>query len=394
MEEFSFYPRTKIIFGEGVSSDIGQYLSSWKRVLLLYGEKHFVSSGLRKIVLNSLDLHGISYIEYGGITPNPDISHVENILSFIKNNPVDCLLAIGGGSVIDVAKCVAANLGKIGDPLRFNKKEEVLSSAYPVIAIPTIASAGSECSDSCVISSYKEDFKGGFNSDFIRPVLAIEDPVLTYHVSLFQTGCGIIDSMAHSLERFFEDGDSEIGDDFALTVIKRLYDAGNKLIGDLQDKKARAEALLLSSLSHNGLTGIGKVQSFVVHPLEHAVSACYPTIAHGEGIAIIFSSWAKYTFAKNLNKLALLGRTLLNLSHEEKEEQAIMFLSAWEKLAKSFSLRTSLKECGIKKEDIHRFALMVTKDGTRTVGRLTQSLSIKDCEAIYRLAYRNKGEKQ
>lgn len=388
MEPFIFYPKTKIIFGEGVSKDIASYFSQYKKVLLVYGQKHFIRSGLNKIIKNSLDLHGISYIECGGISPNPDISYVEKGLEISKGEGVEAIVAIGGGSVIDVAKCIAVNLASKGfDPLRFNKKKEEAKASLPVIAIPTIASAGSECSDSCVISSYKDNFKSGFNSDVIRPFMAIEDPLLTLDVSLFQTGCGLIDSMMHSLERYFEEGDSPVADCLALAVVKQLYQAGISLRNNLHDVKARSSHLLLSSFAHNGLTGVGKIQSFVIHPLEHAVSAFYPDIAHGEGIAILFPAWAKVTFARNQKKLALLGKEVFQVVSNNEEEAAIMCINSWKEFASSFSLRGSLKECGVKEEDLSCFANQVTGSGTRAVGRCHQALSKEECEKIYRASY-------
>jgi alcohol dehydrogenase YqhD (iron-dependent ADH family) len=337
-----------------------------------------------------LDEARISHHELSGITPNPDRSFVVMGREIVKKEGCDALLAIGGGSVIDVAKAISVSVFYDGDPFDFNLKKVQPSQHLPVGVILTIASAGSESSDSCVISNNATHIKQGFNNVMVRPLFAIEDPELTYSVSAYQTAAGIADIMMHSLERYFNESDTnQLADDWALDLCHNVMVAGLKSLQNPTDYDARASLMLDSSLSHDGLTSIGKKSVFVVHPLEHALSGYKKEVTHGAGIAICYLGWSRYVYEKAPEKFAKLARRLFNINVEDDKKAAIMGINAMKDFYLSIGMPTSLREVGITKSDLPILANLASGNGTHVIGCCPQSLNQQDIEAVYRLCLEN-----
>jgi alcohol dehydrogenase YqhD (iron-dependent ADH family) len=388
MIDFDYVLPTRIIFGHKSEEKIAEVLLGYgfKSVLLVYGGGSIVRNGLYQKVVALLDKASIAHAELSGITPNPDKSFVIRGKALVQKHHCDCLLAVGGGSVIDVAKAIGVSLYYEGDPFDFNLHKAKPSKTLPVGVILTIAAAGSESSDSCVISDDATGIKQGFNSSLIRPLFALEDPELTYSVSPYQTAAGITDIMMHSMERYFNESDgNQLADDWALDLCKNVMIAGKKALQNPSDYDARAALMLGSSLSHDGLTGLGKKFSFVVHPLEHAVSGYKKDVTHGAGIAICYLGWAKYVYLKAPAKFAKLARKLFNITVEDDKKAAIMGVNAMKEFYLSIGMPTSLKEVGINEIDLPKLAGLASGNGTRVVGCCPQSLSEQDIEAVYRL---------
>jgi alcohol dehydrogenase YqhD (iron-dependent ADH family) len=388
MIDFDFINPTRLIFGHKAEEKVAEVLKGYgfSNILLVYGGGSIKRSGLYDKVIALLDNAGIHHHELSGITPNPEKSFVLSGLAIAKKEKVDCLLAIGGGSVLDVAKSIASGYYYDGDPFDFNLGKAKPSKALPVGSILTIASAGSESSDSCVISDPKTKIKRGFNNPINRPLFVIEDPELTYSVSYYQTAVGVTDIMMHSLERYFNASDSyQLADDWALSLCKNVMIAGKKALANPTDYDARAALMLDSSLSHDGLTGIGKKTPFVVHPLEHGLSGYKSDITHGAGIAICYLGWAKYVYKKDPSKFARLARVLFDVKVEDDEKAAIMGINAMSDFYRSIGMPTTLKEVGIVEKDIPLLASLVSGNGTHVIGCCPQSLENKDIEALYRL---------
>lgn len=384
---FDYVNRTRIIFGKEKENEVGNILSSYgfKRVLVTYGGGSVKKSGLLQKVLESLDEKDIFHVEFGGILPNPIREYSKKGVEIARLNKVDCILAIGGGSVIDVSKSIAASFDYDGDPFDFNLKKVAPSSALPIGVVLTIAAAGSESSTSCVIQDEKTGVKQGFNSDLVRPLFAIENPELTFGVSAYQTACGITDIMMHSLERYFnESGPFELSDEWALALVKNVMAAGITALKNPCDYDARAALMLDSSLSHDGLTSLGKKSVFVVHPLEHAISGYKKEVAHGAGIAVCYLGWAKYWVNKKPEKFAHLAERLFNIHGESTLETAIMGVASFEKFYKSIGMPTSLNELGLSEADIPSLVKIATGNGTRVVGLCPEPLNEKAVDEIYR----------
>lgn len=384
MIDFDFVCPTRLVFGKKKEEEIGRIAASYgfKKTLILFGSDR-VRSYLLPLVEKKLEEEGVSYVEKGGVRPNPTISFVREALALARKENVDFVLALGGGSVIDTAKSVSASFYYEGDPFDFNKKTAKVGKTLPIGTILTISSAGSEMSNSCVIQDDEIKVKVGFNSDKIRPLFSILNPELTYSVPEYQTSAGISDTMMHSLERYFDPSEGDqLADAWALALVKSTMKAGKKALEDPHDYEARATLMLNSSLSHNGYTGIGKQFGFVVHPIEHAMSGYCADIVHGAGVALIFPAWARHVYKRDLPKFARLARELFDIREQDDEKASIIGIDAMETYFASIGMPTSLKEVGLGKSDIPALANLATGNGTRVIGCCHQSLDVNDVEAI------------
>lgn len=386
MIDFDFVSPTKIFFGRGKEAKAGEILRSYgaKNVLIVYGSDRVRMSGLLGTVEASILSNGISYRELNGIRPNPTAEKVREGVALARKEEVDYVLAVGGGSVIDTAKAVSAGFYYDGDPFDFNLKKAIPQKTLPIGVVLTISSAGSEASNSCVTQDDSLSIKQGFNSDLVRPQFAIENPELTFSVPPYQTFAGISDIMMHSLERYFDPGDDdELADDWALDLVKSCVKMAKRLQADPSDYQARARIMLNSTLSHNGLTGLGKKFFFVVHPLEHALSGYAPKVTHGAGVALIFPAWAKYTIKQNEAKLAKMGRVVFDINADNDAEAAIISVESIREFFLSIGMPGSLNELGLTKKDIEPLANLASGNGTRVIGCYPQSLGKQDIEAIF-----------
>ena len=387
MIDFDFVSPTKIYFGKGKEERIGEIVASYgfRRVLIVYGSKR-IESDLLPLVESKLSEQGVASFRFGGVRPNPVASKVREGVAVVHEQNIDLLLAIGGGSPIDTAKSIAVGAYYDGDPFDFNLKKATPKKALPVGVILTHASAGSEMSNSCVIQDDETKFKGGINSDLIRPLFVVENPELTYGVSAYQTAVGASDIMMHSLERYFDPSeDNQLCDEWALSLVKNVMVALKRVLKDPKDYEGRAALMLDSSLSHNGLTGIGKPFGFVVHPIEHALSGYKPDIVHGAGVALIFPAWATYTRKRNEAKLARMARVLFNECEPNDEKASIIGIARMKEFFSSIGMPTTLKEVGLGKDDIPPLASLATGNNTRMIGCCHQSLGQEDVEAILTL---------
>lgn len=386
MIDFDFVSPTKIFFGRGKEAKAGEILRSYgaKTVLIVYGSDRVRMSGLLGTVEASILSNGISYRELNGIRPNPTAEKVREGVALARKEEVDYVLAIGGGSVIDTAKAISVGFYYDGDPFDFNLKKSTPEKALPIGVVLTISSAGSEASNSCVIQDDSLSIKQGFNSDLVRPQFAIENPELTFSVPPYQTFAGISDIMMHSLERYFDPGDDdELADDWALDLVRSCVKMAKRLQADPSDYQARARIMLNSTLSHNGLTGLGKKFFFVVHPLEHALSGYAPKVTHGVGVALIFPAWAKYTIKQNEAKLAKMGRVVFDINADNDAEAAIISVESIREFFLSIGMPGSLNELGLTKKDIEPLANLASGNGTRVIGCYPKSLGKQDIEAIF-----------
>ena len=243
MEQFSFYTPTKVIFGKGVQSQVGAVIKSYgfKKILFHYGSGSIKKSGLYDQIVASLRENGIEFVELGGVQPNPKLSLSRKAAQLCIDEKVEMILAVGGGSVLDSSKSAAAGAANHCDPWEFSSGARVLEKSLPVGAVLTIAAAGSEMSDSCVITNEEGWLKRGFNSDHNRPLFAIMNPELTYTVSKYQTACGVTDIMMHTLERYFcMNGDVALTDHLAEGLLRSVIEAGKVVMDKPDDYEARA----------------------------------------------------------------------------------------------------------------------------------------------------------
>lgn len=346
MEDIYYKCPTEVGFVDSVLVKIGKILSehNYKRTFLVYGGHHLEKSGELDAVTHSLKENGIAYYKKGGISPNPDISFIYDSLKEIRDFRPDCILAIGGGSVLDTAKNLAAAYYYDGDSLDFNKKTAKPIKSLPLVTIITIAAAGSEMSDSCVISDYKTGFKSGFNDVHNRPALSLEDPSLTYSVPLNQTCYGLVDIISHSFERYFSPSRPyEPSDNLALAVIASIVSITPVLLKDLTDKDARRAMMIDSTLSHNGWTNFGKKMRFPIHAIEHQMSGKHPDIPHGLGLRFLLGRFMEANEALYKDKIAVFGRKVFGLA----EDSSSLSIQAFNDYLDSLPINKTMEELGI-----------------------------------------------
>lgn len=371
MNSFEYYTPTHVFFGREQEKKIGQILTEFqaKKILIHYGKSSVIKSGLLDIVKNSLREAQLDFLELGGVEPNPKLSLVEEGIKLVKKESIDFILAIGGGSVIDSAKSIAVGALVDHSTWLFSTHEMTPKKAIPLGVILTLAASGSDMSDSCVITNDKTKEKRGFNSPLNRPKFAILNPELTYSVSSYQTACGIVDIMMHTLERFISSGNStEPTDSIAIGLLKSVYQAGQVVMKDPKNYEARATLLWANSLSHNGLTSCGRSFVMSVHQLEHEVSGMFDYVAHGAGLAVLWPAWAKlaYPFAKDRFK-RFVYKVLDIQPTDLIDNDIVNGINKFKEFFKEIGMPTSLKELNITEDDIQKLALNVTFNHTRII---------------------------
>ncbi len=365
-----YYSPTKVYFGKGEENKLGSIIQEYdyKNILIIYGKSSIIKSGLLDNITKQLDEIGVKYSLRGGVEPNPKISFVVETNKVYFNHDIDLILAIGGGSVIDTAKAVAATLKENIHPLKVLTREVNPTKFIDVATILTLSAAGSELSSSCVLSDLELKVKRGFNNNNIRPVFSILNPELTYTVSKFQTANGIVDIMMHTLERFFNpvynlDFTSEV----SVGILRTVYKSGPIALSDPNNYEARANLMLAGSFSHNDLTGIGLENSLRVHQFEHALSALHDEISHGEGLAVTFVAWAKVMKTYHLDKMSYLSVRLFDYKGSSEEDGADFFINQLEKFYKEIGMRTKLREFNIKEEELLELTNLTTYNKTRVI---------------------------
>lgn len=364
MINFTFHSPTKIYFGIDEEKKIGKYIKELnvKKVLFHYGKKSIKESGLYDIIIKSLKDENIDFIELGGVEANPTLDLVKIGVSLAKKEHVDFILAVGGGSVIDSAKSIAHGYYYDGDPYDFNLHLITASKSLPIGVILTIAAAGSEMSNSCVISDINRKMKKGFNSETNRPLFVIENPLLTYSVPPKQTAYGIVDMLSHTIERYFNESTSlEFADYIGEGVLKSIIDAGKIAMLEPTNYDARATLMVASGYSHNGLTGVGKIFSFPIHQLEHALSALRHDIAHGAGLACLIPAWMKVIVEYDVLKFKKFALNVMQIENVGSDlDIAYSGIKRLEEYFILLNIPTHLSAYGITIENIQTLLSMIS----------------------------------
>lgn len=367
MNNFDFCSPTKIYFGKDKENLIGDIIKEYgfKKILFHYGKSSILKTGLYDKVVASLKKNNIEFIELGGVEPNPDVSLVRKGIQICKEHNIEFILAVGGGSVLDSSKLISLGRYYDGDPFDIVMKKGSVNKNIPVGSILTIAAAGSELSPSCVISDRTIKCKKGFLSELNRPLFVIENPELTYSLPFYQVGCGIVDIIAHTLERYFnKSNELQFSDYIAEGLLKSVIDAGNILLKDYYNYDARATIMLASSLSHNNLTFLGKEGLMPVHQLEHEVSALKENVAHGAGLAVLIPSWMEVVWKKDKDKFIKFSKNVMMISEYKDEEELILKgINKLKEFFISWKMPTRLKEFDINKEDLIYLSNHLSQNG-------------------------------
>lgn len=392
MQNFTFYKPTKIIFGKDTEMLAGSEIKAWggTNVLIIYGGQSAVKSGLIDKIASSVKDAGLEYSLMGGVMPNPLYSYVLNGIEFVKENKIDFILAVGGGSVMDAAKAISIGAVDEGDLWDVFMRKRLPKVSLPVGAVVTLPASGSEMSSSCVVTRDEDLVKRGFYSDENIMKFAITNPELTYSVPAYHTACGVVDIMMHTLDRYFSpDEASDLADGFAEALLRTTIRNGSIVVKDPTNYDARAEIMWASTLSHNDLTGIGRNWDFAPHQLEHELSGLYD-VAHGAGLAAIWGAWARYVCKANPMRFAKYGVNVfgIELDFRNPENTAYKAIELTEEFFKSIGMPISMSELlgkEVSDEDIEIMAEKCTNGQTRTIGTF-MVLDKKDIIEVYKMA--------
>lgn len=387
MLDFEFYTPTKVFFGKDKQKDVGKIISEYgyKKIMLLYGKGSIKQSGLYDTIMASLTKNNIDVMEMAGVEPNPKIEFVREAVRVAKQEKIELVLAVGGGSVIDAAKYTALGAVTEHDVWDFVTGKQNPEAALPVGCVLTIAAAGSEMSWSAVVSDLSQNMKRGLATNLIRPLFSICNPELTYTVSPYQTACGITDIMAHTIERYFTPCEPfDLTDRIAESVLRAVINSASVVMKNPCDYEARANIMWAASLSHNNLTGCGRINALPVHQLEHAVSGEYDRVAHGAGLAVLFPAWAKYVYKHNISRFAQFARRVWNVNETDDKKVAEAGIEAMSQFFKSIGMPTTLNEFGIGEENIPKLTDLCTFYGQRTINSVIE-LGDKEIKEIFEI---------
>ncbi|MDD3822624.1 MAG: iron-containing alcohol dehydrogenase [Sphaerochaetaceae bacterium] len=370
MKNFVYHAPTKVIFGTDAERQVGPVLheAGYRRALVIYGGGSVVRSGLLGKVTASLDAASITYVTLGGVEPNPKIGFVRDAIVLAKKEHVELIIAVGGGSVIDSAKGIGLGLAHDLDPWDMIERGILPTKRTPLAAVLSISSAGSEMSYSHVLTNPEKKLKRPLNSDLLRPDFSFENPLYTYSVSPYQTACGIVDTMMHTLERYFtSDTDTDLTDRIAEALLVAVKNAGKKVMEDPEDYESRATLMWASSLSHNGITGCGKVSTFPAHKIEHDISGLHDEVSHGAGLAVIFPAWARYVMHHDIRKFAQIATRVwgIEMDHDRPEWTARKGIEAMLEFFKSLGMPVTMQELGIDPSEYRTLADMSTGGNTK-----------------------------
>ncbi|OPY06234.1 MAG: NADH-dependent butanol dehydrogenase B [Syntrophaceae bacterium PtaB.Bin038] len=360
MQNFVFENPTKIIFGKGSIARIGAEVKRFgTRVLMVYGMGSVRASGVYEQVLNSLKEAGVDVVELPGVKSNPLLSRAKEGIALARSNQVDAVLAVGGGSVIDTAKTIAAGAMADHDPWEFFVYTKTVKSALPVLVVLTLSASASEMNAAAVITRDDTLQKFSVRSPLIQPKTSILDPEALYTVTPSYTAYSAVDIITHMLEGYFtntEPGESPLQDRMVYAFMRTLMEATEKSLANPRDYDARANFMWSGTLAFNGLTTAGMgVVGFPVHMIEHSLSALYD-IAHGAGLSIVLPGWMSWSSAKRPARFARLAREFFGVDRSDDARAAvegINRLTAWFRSIKS---PVTLKEGGIPEGDIERIA--------------------------------------
>ncbi len=386
MHSFTFYSPTEVVFGPDTELQAAELVQKYggSRVFVVYGGGSVQRSGLLERVTKVLTDAGLAVECYGGAKPNPTLEHARDGVRKAIGFGADLVLAIGGGSAIDTGKAIAHGVANPEQDIwNFWSREVPLERSMPVGVILTIPAAGSEMSNSSVLTNEEIGRKRGLSTDFNRPKFAIMNPELTYTLPDYQIGCGIVDIMMHTMERYFNPVENPLTDALAEALLRTVIEQGRAAMDNHTDYTAMSELMWAGSLSHNGLTGLGGQGDWSVHQLGHEISARFD-LAHGASLAAVWGSWAGYVSEQRPARFARFARNVWGIQMDEERAAAEAGINATVDFFASLGMPTGFESCiGLQTDETCAdMAYRCAYEGTRTIGTL-RVLGQADIEQIY-----------
>jgi alcohol dehydrogenase YqhD (iron-dependent ADH family) len=387
MLDFTYMISTKILFGKNKIAELADELQGYgKNVLFVYGQGSIQRTRLFDTIIDTFTTNSLRYYELAGVQPNPRITLVRKGIDLCRKHDVDCILAVGGGSVIDSAKTIAAGFYYDGDPWEmFVLGDSTIKKAVPVGTILTFAGTGSEMNGNAVISNNETQEKRAIHQDVLRPRFSILDPTYTFTVPRDQTAAGVVDIFSHILEQYFSPTtNTYVQDRLAESLLATCLYYGPIALTSPRNYQARAQLMWTSSLALNGLLGYGKLGDWATHGIEHAVSAMYD-VTHGVGLAILTPYWMEYTVADDtVDKFVKYAQNVWNVKGNSKSAIARTGIKKTREFFTSLGMPMKLSEVGVREQSLDVMADKIVKHGA--VGKF-KKLDRHDVLTILRNAF-------
>ncbi len=392
MKDFNYYAPTEVVFGEKSEEQVARLVKKYggTKVLVHYGGQSAIRSGLLVKIIGLLQEAGIDFVKLGGVVPNPRLSLAQKGIELCRREGVDFILAVGGGSVIDSSKCIAYGVPYEGNVWDFYQGKAKATAMLPLAAVLTIPAAGSEMSESSVITNEDGDVKLGYSNNLSRPKFAIMNPCRTFTLPPYQTAAGVTDMMMHTMERYFtKDDDMDLTTDLAEALLRSMKNAVFAVLKNPEDYRYRAQIMWGGSLMHNGLTGCGVSDDWATHQLEHELSGMFD-VTHGAGLAAIWPSWARYVMHENVSRFVRFAVNVMDVPNDftDPEGTALKGIEAMERFYHAIGMPINIKELigrDITDAEIKEMTRKCSRDNKATCGCL-KVLEAKDMEAIYQMA--------
>lgn len=373
MKDFLFHLPTKVYFGKDADQNIAQKIRPYhaSRILIVYGGGSVKRTGLLDRVEKDLEENGLTYVELGGVEPNPKVQLVRDGIEVCLRESIDFVLAVGGGSVLDTAKAIAVCAASDADPWAMTMKQVTPTATIPVGVVLTLAATGSEVSNAFVLNNPDVPKKKGYLHELLRPAVAFLNPVNTYTVSRYQTACGIVDAMMHTMERYYSrNGGTELIDRIGEAILLTLKHQGKIALEQPDNYEARANVMWAASLSISPLTLCGKdIALSVVHQLENGISGLHDRVAHGAGLSVLYPAWARFAYKYDIRRFCQMAVRVwgVPMDYEHPEQTALAGIEAMTDFFRSLGMPVTMQELGIEQEDFETMADMITADGTYEV---------------------------
>ena len=392
MKDFNYYAPTEVVFGKESEEQVARLVKKYggTKVLVHYGGQSAIRSGLLPKICELLQNAGIDFVQLGGVVPNPRLSLAQKGIELCRKEGIDFILAVGGGSVIDSSKCIAYGVPYEGNVWDFYLGKAKATAMLPLAAVLTIPAAGSEMSESSVITNEEGDVKLGYSNNLSRPKFAIMNPCRTFTLPPYQTAAGVTDMMMHTMERYFtKDDDMDLTTEVAEAMLRSMKNAVFAVLKNPEDYRYRAQIMWGGSLMHNGLTGCGVSDDRATHQLEHELSGMFD-VTHGAGLAAIWPSWARYVMQENVSRFVRFAVNVMDVPNDFTDPvgTALKGIEAMERFYHAIGMPINIKELigrDITDEEIKEMTRKCSRDYQRTCGCL-KVLKAEDMQAIYQMA--------
>ena len=382
MDNFIYQNPTKIIFGRDTHKNVGDEVALYgKKILLHYGGSSIKKSGLYDVVIDSLKKNNIEVFELSGVVPNPHLAMVYEGIKICKDNDIDFILAVGGGSVIDSAKAISGGVNYDGDIWDLLGSAKPYDKGLPYGCILTLPATGTEMNHRSVITNEKTKEKRG--TSFAFPTFSILNAELCATLPKHQVANGIVDMHAHLLERYFTTSSNvEVSDRLLEADMKTIMNLAKDVYDDPTNYEKYSQIMWAGTIAHNYLLCCGRTTDWASHQIEHEISGMYEEIAHGAGLAVIFPAWMKHVYKVDLNRFAQFAVRVMNveMDYDDLEKTAYKGIVALENFYESLDMPKTLSDLGIKESDIDTLAKNATRNGTKVQGvfKKLETLDIKE----------------